>query len=461
MIETIILENLMYNEEYLRKVLPFLKPEYFHDSGQELVFTTLASFIGKYNKPPTKSEVIVELKQLKGIRQATLERALDVVNEVSKKSTAPSIDWLVEKTETFCKDKALYNAIAEAATVLEKGSVAAGHLPDLLKDALSVSFDHNIGHDFVADAEARYKLLHETDEYRLKFDIDVFNEVTKGGLPKKTLSVFAAATGVGKSLVLCHLGARWFLGGYNVLYLTMEMAEEKISERIEANILNMNIDDVAQLAYPDYKRRFAKATDGCPGRLVVKEYPTAGAGVTQFRALLNELRLKKDFVPDVIIVDYINICVSSRFISGNVNSYQYVKAICEELRGLSKEADCPIVSATQLNREGTDNTDAGLKEISESSGLAMTVDLLWAIFRSEELDEQNMFLFKQLKSRFSDKASKLRFVVGVDRPKMRLYNATETPEMTKGGQVVSNGSPKPPQPSRPQNRKNKFANIKV
>lgn len=441
MIEEVILENLLHNDEYMRRVLPFLKDEYFGENAHSIVFTKISEFVSKYNKAPTQDELRIEIKDTKGLKQSDYEAAVDLVNRLTKRSKAPSIDWLVEHTEKFCKDKALFNAIVDAAAMIEDDKADVGQIPDILKNALSVSFDTNIGHDFMTMIEQRYKMLHQINEYKIPFDIEALNEITNGGLPRKTLAVVSASTGAGKSLFLCHCAARNLLADKNVLYITMEMAEERISERIDANILNMRIQDLPNLSLQEYRRRLNKALDGCKGRLIVKEYPTASAGVTQFRALINELKLKKDFVPDIIYVDYINICSSSRFKAGMVNSYQYVKAICEELRGLAIEYNLPIVSATQLNREGTDTTDVGLKEISDSHGLAMTADILLAMIRTEELDEQNVVMFKQLKNRFSDMASKLRFVVGIDRSKMRLFDAESEVQMTKT-RPVSNGSPK-------------------
>jgi replicative DNA helicase len=440
MIEEVILGNLLHNEDYVRRVLPFLKDEYFAENSHSILFSKIQEFVGKYNKPPTQEELLVEVKNTKGVSQQDYDGAVDMIQQLSKRNKAPSIEWLVEQSEKFCKDKALFNAIIDAAAMIEDDKADVGQIPEILKSALSVSFDTNIGHDFTSMIEQRYKMLHQTNEYKMPFDIDVFNEITNGGLPKKILAVVSASTGAGKSLFLCHNAARNLLAGKNVLYITLEMAEERISERIDANILNMRMQDLPGLSLQEYTKRLNKVLEGCKGRLVVKEYPTASAGVTQFRSLVNELKLKKDFAPDIIYVDYINICSSSRFKAGMVNSYQYVKAICEELRGLATELNLAIVSATQLNREGTDNSDVGLKEISESHGLAMTVDILLAMMRSEELDAQNLVMFKQLKNRFSDMAAKLRFVVGIDRSKMRLFNAESEIQMTKT-KPISHGSP--------------------
>lgn len=441
-IEEIILENLLHNDEYARKVLPFLKSEYFGEAHHAVVFNKISDFVAKYNKAPTQDELLIEIKDTHGLSQVVYEASIDLVSRVlSKHNKTPSLDWLIDHTEKFCKDRALYNAIVDAAAMIEDQKADVGQIPEILRNALSVSFDTNIGHDFLGMIEQRYKMLHQTNEYKIPFDIEALNEITNGGLPRKTLAVISASTGAGKSLFLCHCAARNLLAGKNVLYITMEMAEERISERIDANILNMKIQDLPGLSLQEYKRRLDKALDGCKGRLFVKEYPTAGAGVLQFRSLINELRLKKNFTPDIVYVDYINICSSSRFKAGVVNSYQYVKAICEELRGMAIEYNIPIVSATQLNREGVDTSDVGLKEISESHGLAMTVDILWAMIRTEELDEKNLVMFKQLKNRFSDIASKLRFVVGIDRSKMRLYDADTNIQMTKTKPILD-GSPR-------------------
>lgn len=363
-LEDIILENLLHHEEYARRVLPYLKEEYFHNIGHQTVFSQIREYIGKYNKPPTQEELIIEIQNQKGITQGAYQESIDIVRSLTRKNKTSGLDWLVENTETFCKDKALYNAIVGAASMIEDKS-NVGQIPDLLKDALSVSFDNNIGHDFKEQIAERYKTLHETHEYKIPFDIPVLNEITSGGLPRKTLNVIAASTGAGKSLFLCHCAARNFLAGLNVLYISMEMAEERISERIDANIIEMNIGDLKTISLQDYKKRLMKRIGDKPGRLIVKEYPTASAGASQFRALLNELRLKKDFQPDIIYLDYLNICASSRFKAAAVNSYQYVKAIAEEIRGLAIEYNVPIVSATQLNRSGTDASDVSLGEISD------------------------------------------------------------------------------------------------
>lgn len=444
MIEQTILSSLLYNEAYVRRALPHLKTEYFEEPQHAEVFNLINTFVNKYQNPPTQDELRVELSQKDGLSQEVYEKSLDLLNSMTKRSKEPALDWLLEQSEKFCQDRALYNAIVESVAIVEgdSGNITKSAIPDLMKTALSVSFDHAIGHDF-RDYKARYKTLRENTEYKIPFDVDIFNTATDGGLPRKTLNVISAMTGAGKTLFMCHYAARAFLAGLRVLYITLEMAEERISERIEANILGVSLNDLAKMSALEYDKRMDRVMNTCDGRLIVKEYPTASAGVSQFRALLNELRLKKDFTPDLIIVDYINICSSSRYKVGAVNSYSYVKAICEELRGLAIEFNVPIISATQLNRSAVDTSDVGLGEISESHGLAMTVDLLWAMIRSEELDDQNLVMFKQLKNRYADMSSMLRFVVGIDRGKMRLFDSDqESITMNRDG-IVSNGSPPP------------------
>lgn len=424
-IENVILENLIHNEEYTRRVLPFLKDEYFHEKSHAIVFGRIADHMGRFNTPPTQDELLVELANKNGLSQGDFEQSVDLVNTLAKRHRAPALEWLLQHTESFCQEKAVYNAVVKAATMIDGNKKdELGSIPDVLKDALSVSFDTNIGHDFQSQIKERYKTLHLTTEYKIPFDIDYLNEITVGGLPRKTLSVIAASTGAGKSLFMCHAAAHNLLKGYNVLYISMEMAEERISERIDANILNIPIQDLAHLSMQEYEKRLTAKLGDTKGRLIVKEYPTASAGAPQFRALLNELRLKKDFKPDIIYLDYLNICSSGRFRSGDANSYQLIKAVTEEIRGLAIEYDVPIVSATQFNRGGQGGgTDVSLTEISDSSGISMTADMLLAMIRSEELDEQNVVMFKQLKNRFSDMASKLRFVVGIDRSRMKLFNS--------------------------------------
>lgn len=373
LIEDVILENLLHNEEYTRRVLPYLKEEYFHDAERATVFTHIRQYVASYNRAPSQDELIIEVQNAKGLSQGVFQASVDLIRTLQTKRRREGLDWLLNQTETFCKDKALYNAIVSAASMIEDKS-EVGQLPDLLKEALSVSFDNSIGHDFTSQIGERYKLLHKTQEYKIPFSLKALNDITGGGLPRKTLSVIAASTGAGKSLFLCHCAARNLVAGYKVLYISMEMAEEQISERIDANIMGWEINRLKGLSLAEYTKKLEKGLGEKPGRLIVKEYPTASAGVGQFRALLNELNLKKDFVPDIIYLDYLNICASSRFKAGAVNSYQYVKAITEEIRGLAIEYNVPIISATQLNRSGTDSSDVGLGEISDCVALDTMVE---------------------------------------------------------------------------------------
>lgn len=439
MLEESILENLLNNEDYLRRVIPYLKSEYFGEKAQQLTFEMIASHVGQYNVAPTQDELLIELGNRHGLTQETFSRTRDVIQSLGKRAKASSLDYLIDVTEAFCKDKSVYNAVVRAAGMLNDPKSNLGELPDMLKDALAVSFDNAIGHDFIEDIHERYKALHQTNEGRIPFDIDLLNEITGGGLPKKTLNIIVAGTGAGKSLIMCHAAAKNLLNDLNVLYITMEMAEERISERIDANLLDMPLGHIATLGAEQYERRLRRVLEGCKGRLIVKEYPTASASVSQFRALLNDLKLKKDFVPDILYVDYINICASSRYKAGAVNSYTLVKGIAEELRGLAIEYDLPIVSATQLNRQGMGASDVGLSEVSESHGLSATADLMLAMIRTEELDQQNMVLFKQLKNRYGDMAKKLRFVCGVDRSRMKLTNVAAEDQIED--EPVANGSP--------------------
>lgn len=439
-IEDIILENLLHNEEYTRRVLPYLKDEYFNQNSYKIAFHLINRYVGKYNRQPSQEELVIELQNQKGLTQSNFEQTLDLVKTLQRKPKAQGIDWLIEHTERFCQDKALYNAIVASAGMIEKRE-EVGQIPDLLKDALAVSFDNNIGHDFRDQLADRYRMLHQTTEYRIPFSIKALNDITLGGLPRKTLNVIVAASGAGKSLFMTHCAAQNLLNGLNVLYLTMEMAEERICERIDANIMDMTISDLGGLSLQRYSEKLEAKLGDSRGRLIVKEYPTASAGVQQFRSLLNELKLKKDFAPDIIYVDYLNICASSRFKAGAVNSYQYVKAITEEVRGLAIEFNLPILTATQFNRNGMDNSDVGVTDVSDSSGIVMTADLMLAMIRTEELDAANQVMFKQLKNRFTDMTSKIRFTVGINRSKMKLYDNDTPIQTSSGGQPLVNGSP--------------------
>ena len=423
-IEHIIFGNLIENEDYARKVIPFLKEEYFTDTVDRKIFSIIHEYVGKYNNFPTKSAVEIDLNDVGGLSDDQFKLAKEVVSGLDK-SEDRDVAWLVDNTEKFCKDKALYNALMKSIQIVDdskKDSISVGAIPQILTDALGVSFDSHIGHDFLNDAAERYEFYHRK-EVRIGFDLDFFNKITQGGLPRKTLNIALAGTGVGKSLFMCHNAAQNLMSGQNVLYITLEMAEERIAERIDANLLGVTLDDLKDLPQAIYYKLVGKVKERAKGKLIVKEYPTACAGSANFRHLLNELKIKKNFIPDIIYIDYLNICASSRIKPGsNVNSYTYIKAIAEELRGLAVEFNVPIISATQTNRSGFSNSDVGLEDTSESFGLPATADFMFALITSEELRQLNQIMVKQLKNRYGDPSVHKRFVIGVDYSKMRLYN---------------------------------------
>jgi replicative DNA helicase len=428
-LEQTIIKNLIYNEEYVRKVLPFIRPDYFSDNAEKIVFKEIFDFIGQYKNPPTHEALVINFTEKKNLTEPQVQEAIELLNKVhSDKDEPTETQWLIEQTEKFCQDKAIYNAIMESVSILDSKSEkrTKGEIPQLLSDALGVSFDNNIGHDYTQDYDSRYDSYHKV-ESRIRFDLDLFNKITKGGLPVKTLNIALAGTGVGKSLFMCHVAAGNLSQGQNVLYITMEMAEEKIAERIDANLLNIDLDELRTISKEDYTRKFSALKSKTQGKLIIKEYPTASASVLHFRALLNDLALKKNFRPDIIFIDYLNICCSARIKPGaNVNSYSYIKAIAEELRGLAVEFCVPIVSATQTTRSGFSNSDPGLEDTSESFGLPATADFMFALVSNEELEALNQILVKQLKNRYGDPNLYKRFVLGIDRAKMRLYDAEES-----------------------------------
>jgi replicative DNA helicase len=428
-IERAIFNNLLNNEMYARKTIPFLKPEYFHNRNDKVVFELIDSYIAKYNATPTKEAMLVDLNNRDNISEDQFKECKEIIEEIPDQSDQlSSVDWLVDQTEKFCQDKAIYNAIMQSIQIMDDktGKMAKGSIPQLLSDALAVSFDTSIGHDFIEDAESRFEFYHRKEE-RLPFDIDFLNKITRGGLPRKTLNILLAGTGVGKTLAMCHFAASYMAAGKNVLYITMEMAEEKIAERIDANLLNVPLDELGMLPKDSYDKKMARLKEKTVGRLIVKEYPTSTAGSANFRHLINELKIKKNFIPDVIFIDYLNICMSSRLKQGaNVNSYTYIKAIAEELRGLAVEFNVPIISATQTTRSGYDSSDVGLTDTSESFGLPATADFMIALIATDELKALNQIMVKQLKNRYSDPEMYKRFVVGVDRPRMRLYDAEQS-----------------------------------
>ena len=425
MIEQLIFSNLIFNETYARKSLPFLKDDYFQSRTDKTLFNLVSDYVEKYNSLPTKEALAIEISNVKGLSDDEVKLLKQQVTEVSEDKT--DIEWLYDQTEKFCQDKAVYNAVMDSINILDgKGGQDKGAIPDILSKALAVSFDTHIGHDFLEDSDERYEYYHRK-EARLPFDLDYFNLITKGGLPKKTLNIALAGTGVGKSLFMCHCAAANLSQGSNVLYITMEMAEEKIAERIDANLLNEAIDMLSMLPKDVYDKKIERIKSKTPGKLIIKEYPTASAGSNHFRHLLNELKLKRNFKPDIIYIDYLNICMSSRLKFGaNVNSYTYVKSIAEELRGLAVEFNVPIVSATQTTRSGYSNTDVGLEDTSESFGLPATADLMFALITSEELEGLGQIMVKQLKNRYNDPFFHRKFVVGVDKSKMKLYNVEQS-----------------------------------
>ena len=426
-VEQTILKHLLIDEPYTRKVLPFIKPEYFQGVYNQL-FKEVAKFVAKYNKLPTIDSFKIEIDQSDKFNDDQYTAAMEILPNVFDKSEKADEEWLIDTTEKWCQDRAIHNAVMESISIIDgkHQTLTKTAMPDLLSKALSVTFDPSVGHDYIEDVEKRYEFYHE-DEERIPFDLDYFNKITKGGLPNKTLNIALAGTGVGKSLFMCHMAGNVLTQGKNVLYITMEMAEERIAERIDANLLNIPIDQLDKLSKDMFSQKVSQLAKQTNGRLIVKEYPTGSAHSGHFRALLNELKLKKKFEPDIIFIDYLNICASSRMkgMGGAINSYTYVKAIAEELRGLAVEFDVPILSATQTTRSGYSNSDVGLEDTSESFGLPATADLMFALVSTEELEQQGQIMVKQLKNRYNDPTYKKRFILGIDRSKMRLFDIDE------------------------------------
>ena len=421
-IELTILNNLIHNEEYLRKVIPFLTKDYFHNNVQREVFEVILNFVKKYNKNPTIESIDISLQDL-SLPESIFNECNDLVKDL-RQDPKENLEWLLERTEKFCKDKAVYNAILQSISIIDgkEKKLSKEGIPDILQQALSTCFDSSVGHDYIDDAEARFD-FYNRKEQKIPFDLEYFNKITSGGLPNKTLNIVMAGTGVGKSMFMCHMASNCLTQGKNVLYITMEMAEERIAERIDANCLNMDIRQIKDLPKTMFNNRINKYAEKTNGKLIVKEYPTASAHTGHFKSLLNELNLKREFMPDIIFVDYLNICASSRFKPGsNVNSYTYIKAIAEELRGLAVEYSLPVVSATQTTRSGYASTDVDLTDTSESFGLPATADFMFALMSNEDLEQMNQLMVKQLKNRYNDPTAFKRFVIGVDREKMRLYD---------------------------------------
>ena len=425
-IEKVILRNLVYNEEYLRKVLPFIEPDYFNDRSERIVFQHITKYAAEYNNLITKEVLQIEIEDRRDITQDEVKNIYGTINELE--DIECDLEWLSDTTEKWCRDRAIYLALMESIKIADGQDDKKNRdaIPTILSDALSVSFNRNVGHDYLEDYEERYE-LYNRKESRIQFDLEYFNKITKGGLPNKTLNIALAGTGVGKSLFMCHHASAVLLEGKNVLYITLEMAEEKIAERIDANLLNVNIQEIVDLPKPIFESKVTSLAKKTQGSLIIKEYPTASAHSGHFKALLNELALKKSFRPDIIFIDYLNICASSRYRAGsNVNSYSYIKAIAEELRGLAVEANVPIFSATQTTRSGFASSDVDLTDTSESFGLPATADLMFALISTEELEGLGQIMVKQLKNRYNDPTYNRRFVVGVDRAKMRLYDCEQS-----------------------------------
>ena len=425
-IEKVILRNLVFNEEYLRKVLPFIEPSYFSDRNEKVVFEHIAKYASEYNTLITKEILLIEIEDRRDVSQNEVKSINETINDLQ--DIECDIEWLSNTTEKWCRDRAIYLALMESIKIADGQDDKKNRdaIPSILSDALSVSFNRNVGHDYLEDYEERYE-LYNRKESRIQFDLEFFNKITKGGLPNKTLNIALAGTGVGKSLFMCHHASSVLLDGKNVLYITLEMAEEKIAERIDANLLNVNIQEIVDLPKQIFESKVTNLAKKTQGSLIIKEYPTASAHSGHFKALLNELALKKSFRPDIIFIDYLNICASSRYRAGsNVNSYSYIKAIAEELRGLAVEANVPIFSATQTTRSGFASSDVDLTDTSESFGLPATADLMFALISTEELEGLGQIMVKQLKNRYNDPTYNRRFVIGVDRTKMRLYDCEQS-----------------------------------
>ena len=424
-VESTILRNLLCSEDFYRKVVPFVKPDYFQDMSERVIFEEIQDFSTKYDKIPTKEVLNIGLQQRTDLNDDTFKTATNLIENFNDEWV--DTEWLLDSTEKWCQERAVYNALLQSIKIADGGDekLDKGAIPSILQDALAVSFDEYIGHDYVDQALDRYAYYHK-DELKMPFDLEKFNLVTKGGLPNKTLNIALAGTGVGKSLFMCHMASACLSQGKNVLYITMEMAEEKIAERIDANLLNVNIKDIGAIPEQLFTSRVGEIGRKTQGKLIIKEYPSASAHVGHFKGLLSDLNLKKDFKPDIIFIDYLNICASARYRGAIVNSYTYVKGIAEELRGLAVEQDLPIVSATQTTRSGFGSSDPSLEDTSESFGLPATADFMFALVSNEELEQSGRIMVKQLKNRYNDPTFFKRFTVGIDRAKMKLYNVEDS-----------------------------------
>ena len=454
-IEDTILRNLFCNEQYYRKVVPHLDGEYFQDPIEKILFEEILDFSGKYDKVPTKEVLRINLGNRSDLTEETYKSTSAKLETYTDEWI--DFDWLVDSTEKWCQDRAIYNALLKSVKIADGNDekLSKDAIPTILQEALGVTFDEHIGHDYIESADDRYEFYHREEE-KIPFDLEKFNYITKGGLPNKTLNIALAGTGVGKSLFMCHMASACLLQSKNVLYITMEMSEEKIAERVDANCLNLSIKDIGDLPQVMFKSKIADLQKKTTGKIIVKEYPTASAHAGHFRALLNELKLKKSFIPDIIFIDYLNICASSRYRqNASVNSYSFIKAIAEELRGLAVESNLPIVSATQTTRSGFASSDVDLTDTSESFGLPATADLMFALISSEELEPLNQIQVKQLKNRYNDPTMHKRFVIGIDRSKMRLYDCNQD----EGGELIDTGKQEDDTKTSFESMKNKFASL--
>ena len=454
-LEITLLKNLIHNDEYARKVIPFIKLEYFEMRSEMILCQEIIDFIAKYNKCPTQEIIDIEIQNREDLTETEYKEVREINQTLDKVET--NTEWLVDATEKWCRDRAIYLALMSSIKIADGQEDNKGRdaIPHILSDALAVSFDNHVGHDYLEDYEARYESYHKKEE-KIPFDLEFFDKITKGGVPNKTLNIALAGTGVGKSLFMCHFASSVLLQGKNVLYITLEMAEEKIAVRIDANLLDVNIRDLTDLPRVIFENKVTKLSEKTQGQLIIKEYPTASAHAGHFKTLLNELTLKKSFKPDIIFIDYLNICASSRYSKlGNVNSYSYIKAIAEDLRGLAVEYNVPIISATQTTRSGFGSSDIDLTDTSESFGLPATADLMFALISTDELEGLNQIMVKQLKNRYNDPTINKRFVLGIDRAKMRLYDC----EQNVGGDLIDSGQQTETLQEGAKNMKNKFAKL--
>ena len=459
-IETTIISNLFFNEDFTRKALPFIQPEYFSNADERILFSEIFIFVDGYKNLPTKDTILIELNNRKDLNEDQLKNLRQLVSNASNEEV--DLQWLLDTTEKWCKDRAVHNAVLSGIKILDNKDQkrTPEAIPSILSDALAVSFDNHIGHDYIEDAQNRFEWYH-TKEKRYKFDLDYFNRITKGGVPSKTLNIALAGTGVGKSLFMCHLASSVISQGKNVLYITLEMAEERIAERIDANLLDVTIDDLYEMPKEIYDNKTSKLQNKINGQLIIKEYPTAAAHAGHFKSLIDELALKKSFKPDIVFIDYLNICSSSRFKGGNISSYFYVKAIAEELRGLAVQYDVPIVSATQTTRSGYLSSDVGLEDTSESFGLPATADFMFALISNEDLEELSQMKVKQLKNRYNDPAVNRAFIIGVDRAKMRLYDVEQSAQAIVDSNQETEKQIAEPSGPQPADVYDKFSGFKV